>query len=364
MIGAIRDRVDRYLGRGRHSIAVPVMDGPLHPNARLEDAPALFALDGIDNLSCSGDDIWCSSGATLLRAAPGGTPQPVDRLEAPISCLAASPSGALAVGLDGTGIAIRGGAHDGRCISELGTAKLVCPTAAVFLDEDTLALCIGTTDLPASDWKRDLMRHGRTGEVWQIDLRSGATEKLAGGLGFAYGICPTPEGLAVSDAWGHRIVLVRKGAPPRELLRHLPGYPARLITGPQGGYVLALFAPRNQLVEFVLREPEFLQVMTEQVHPDNWIAPKLMWGQGFKEPMQGAALKTMGIIKPWAPTWSYGLVVTLDEQFHPTHSYHSRADGTRHGVTSLCLRGGEIIAGAKGAGEAIVLKPLDTGGAQ
>ena len=48
MIGLIRDRMDKYLGRGRHSIAVPVMDGPLHPNRGLDNAEALFSLDPVD----------------------------------------------------------------------------------------------------------------------------------------------------------------------------------------------------------------------------------------------------------------------------------------------------------------------------
>ena len=72
-----------------------------------------------------------------------------------------------------------------------------------------------------------------------------------------------------------------------------------------------------------------------------------MWGQGFKEPMQGAALKTMGIIKPWAPTWSYGLVVALGDAFQPVASFHSRADGQRHGITSACEYGDGFLAGSK-----------------
>lgn len=364
MIGAIIDRVEKVLGRGRHSIAVPVMDGPLHPNNRLEEADLLFNLTDVDNLVAVDRDIWCSAGAILMRAAPGGQPKEVETMSAPISCLAASPAGALAVGVDGHGIVIRGGHHDRKEVYKLEGTQIVCPTAVTFTSENTLVLCLGTQDLRASDWKRDLMRHGCTGEVWEVDLVSGKGTKLAGDLQFPYGVCQTADGIAVSEAWAHRIIAVKQGEKPRALLRHIPGYPARLVAGPEGGYVLAVFAPRNQLVEFVLREPEFLTVMTNEVHPDNWIAPKLMWGQGFKEPMQGAALKTMGIIKPWAPTWSYGLLVALDEQFQPVHSYHSRADGTRHGVTSVATLDGRIIAAAKGAGEAVALKPINTGGVQ
>ena len=156
MIGLIRDRMDKYLGRGRHSIAVPVMDGPLHPNRGLDNAEALFSLDGVDNLTVEGDAIWCSSGSRLMRAT-GGAPQQVAEMEAQIACLAADGTGALTVGLDGKGLVIRGGAHDGTRIEKLGGSALTCPTAACFLDADTLAVTVGAVKRQSAEWKRDLM---------------------------------------------------------------------------------------------------------------------------------------------------------------------------------------------------------------
>lgn len=357
MIGAVMDRIDRYLGRGRHSIAVPVMDGPLHPNNRLEEAKAVFNAPDLDNLIALDGQVWFSSGPRLMHlSGDAAEPDLVVKLDASITCLAASQAGALAIGLDGVGLLLRGGAHDDKRIETLQGQALICPTAAVFDGEDTLIVTLGTKDTRHADWKRDLMAFGKTGSVWRIDLVTGKGTPLAQGLAYPYGVCLTESGIAVSEAWAYRVVLIEDGK-VRPVLTDLPGYPSRLIPAPQGGYALAVFAPRNQLVEFVLREPEFLQAMTTQVHPDYWIAPKLMWGEGFKEPMQGAALKTMGIIKPWAPTWSYGLVIVLDDAFQPVEAFHSRADGSRHGVTSLCTHAGRIVAGAKGAGVAVALAP-------
>lgn len=357
MIRALLDRTDKLLGRGKYSIAVPVMDGPLHPNHKLDHAAHLFDATDIDNLTLIGTDIWCSSGADLLRVSADGTPEVADTFDAPITCLAASGDGATAIGVDGGGIYIRGGAHNGRHIEKLGGNALKCATAVAFEDDHSLVITVGARDRVHAEWKRDLMAQGRTGEVWRVDLTNGTGKMLAGGLGFPYGICPTPNGLAVSEAWAHRIILIGESGQITPVLEDLPGYPARLAPDAAGGYVLAVFAPRNQLVEFVLREPEFLHAMTTQVPSDHWIAPKLMWGQGFKEPMQGAALKTMGIIKPWAPTWSYGLVVSLDDGFAPVASYHSRADGNRHGVTSVCTHGDKILVASKGAGVCVALSP-------
>ena len=62
-----------------------------------------------------------------------------------------------------------------------------------------------------------------------------------------------------------------------------------------------------------------------------WMAPALASLGKFEEPLQGSGLKQMGILKPWAATRSYGLVVRCDDDMQPMFSYHSRADGTIHG---------------------------------
>ena len=87
-----------------------------------------------------------------------------------------------------------------------------------------------------------------------------------------------------------------------------------------------------------------------------WVAPTLFSGKSFYEPMQGAALKQMGILKPWAPTRSYGLVVALDDQFQPVASQHSRAGGERHGITSVLDLHGCVLVTSKGGDEIIELR--------
>jgi hypothetical protein len=61
----------------------------------------------------------------------------------------------------------------------------------------------------------------------------------------------------------------------------------------------------------------------------------------------------MGIHKPWSPSRSYGLVVKLDAQLRPVASLHSRANGRRHGITSVAEVGGRVFAASKG-GNAIL----------
>ena len=95
--------------------------------------------------------------------------------------------------------------------------------------------------------------------------------------------------------------------------------------------------------------------MMAGVDPELWIAPKLSTGASFREPLQGGSVKQMGTLKPWAPSLSYGLVVLLDADLLPKASWHSRADGSMHGVTSLCEFGSHVVLTAKGPGHALRL---------
>src|SRR5260370_17173572 len=88
--------------------------------------------------------------------------------------------------------------------------------------------------------------------------------------------------------------------------------------------------------------------MMPEIDPEYWIAPKLKSGQSFLEPMQGAHIKTMGVVKPWAPPRSYGLVIRLDADGVPLYAVHSRVDGVNHGVVAAVELDGAPFAIAQG----------------
>jgi hypothetical protein len=134
------------------------------------------------------------------------------------------------------------------------------------------------------------------------------------------------------------------------VLGHLPVYPSRLSPAESGGFWLTAFTARTQLVEFVLRENAYRRRMMTEIEPEYWIAPKLKSGQSFLEPMQGAHIKTMGVVKPWAPPRSYGLVIRLDADGVPLYALHSRVDGVNHGVVAAVEMNGALFAMAKGPG--------------
>jgi sugar lactone lactonase YvrE len=349
VIGALRRSLDNFLGRGEAAVTVPVMDGPLKPNQLLESAGRVLTAPDLDNLAATPEGTVFTSGNTL-HAIPGGE---IARFPSVVSCLAADSDGALAIGFDDGGVAIRGGRHHERRFDQLDGNALNCPTAAVFLDADTVVVTNGSSVHRPSQWRRDLMMLGKSGTVWRLDLARGTAQKLAGGLAWPCGVAAAPDGrLFVSEAWRHHVLLIGSAKPsrPERVLTDPPAYPGRIARAAKGGYWLTFFSVRNQLVEFILREKEYRLRMIEEVPEPFWMAPALASLGKFEEPLQGSGLKQMGILKPWAATRSYGLVVRCDEAMQPMSSYHSRADGVIHGVTSVCEDRADLLVAAKGPG--------------
>jgi hypothetical protein len=103
----------------------------------------------------------------------------------------------------------------------------------------------------------------------------------------------------------------------------------------------------------VLAEDRYREDMIAEVEREYWIAPTLSSGRVFLEPLQCGSVRTMGIHKPWSPSRSYGLLVRLDAELRPVASWHSRAGGRRHGVTSALALPGRVLVAAKG-GDAIL----------
>jgi len=352
MIAALRARYDRFVGRGDAAVTIPAMDGALRPNQALEEARLLRTVPGPDDLASDGTRLLYASGEAVFALDPAAArDEAVTAFGSAISALAAGPGGVIAAGLAAGGVVLRGGGMD-RVIDTLGGAPVRCPTALAF-DGDSLLVALGAADRGPAQWKHDLMLRGATGSVWRVPLGEGAPVRLGAGLAWPYGLLPTAAGVVVSESWRARLVRLQPDGTARPVLADLPGYPARLTPARDGGAWLSVFAPRSQIVEFVLREPGFRNRMIAEIDPALWVAPALVAGRSFGEPVQGGGVKMMGILKPWAPCRAYGLVVRLDASFAPVASYHSRADGTRHGVTAVVEHAGSVIAASKG-GDAIV----------
>lgn len=363
-MGPLRHLMDRWRASGPYSVTVPPMDGVLSPNQAIEEATVLLAAKAPDNLVSAGDRILFSTGGTLMALSTDGHTARTDTLaefERAIAALALTPDGAIAVGLGGGRIVLRGGAHDGMTLTQFRDRPLLCPTALLFVDADTLIVALGSQQNPPENWQRDLIEGNASGSVWRCDLASGEATCLADGLAYPSGLLQGRDNrLIVAESWRSQLLELRPGAKPTGALADVTGYPSRLAPRADGnGSWLSVFAPRSQLIEFVLRERDFRLSMMRELEPQFWVAPSLSAPQSYLEPMQFGSLKQLGILKAWAPTRSYGLVVGLDGDCEPQTSFHSRADGRRHGITSCVETHGRLLATSKG-GDVIVSIPTST----
>lgn len=353
MIAALSEFANRVLGRGEAAITVPSFDGALKPNQVLEQAEILLECEAPEDLATDGTSLLLADGPRLIRLG-GHSATTVRTFERPISALACLPGGGLAVALGGTEVRLYDNATAGTPAAVFSQGLHAVNALAVAVDGALIATD-GSSLRGVDDWARDLMELGKTGRVLRLDPRTGAITQLAGGLGYAFGAIASNGSVLVSESWRHRLVEIAPDGRRKDVLRHLPVYPSRLSPARGGGFWLTAFTARTQLVEFVLREPAYRRRMIAEIDPEFWVAPRLRSGHSFKEPLQGAHIKTMGVMKPWAPPRSYGLVIRLGADGLPRTSLHSRADGVNHGIVAAVEFGGDLVMIAKGPGRVIKL---------
>lgn len=355
MIGGLARTFDNLFGRGEAAVTVPPLDGALRPNRRLDEATSRITLEHVDCLAVHGDVVVASAESRVVSIEGNGVWRPHVTYPSPIACLTSVGDVALAVAMSDGEIVIEGGRFNGRHYR--ADDAMNCITAMAATDTE-LFVANGSASNSSADWQRDLLERNASGSIWRIDLESGMASRIVDGLAWPAGLVVDEEGLVFSEAWKHQLVRIDPGRPARPKVLHadLPGYPGR-ITSSTDGCWLALFAPRSQLVEFVLREPAYRNRMMAEVPQPFWIAPKLQSGRSFYESLQGGGVKHLGLLKPWAPTMSAGFCVKLDPAFQPRFSLQSRAGGGTHGVTSAVEHNGRIFVAARGDG-VIVSLPL------
>jgi len=345
----LRKAVDAWFGRGEASITIPPMDGAFRPNDLLDLAPPVFEAPAPDCLAVASHGVVVSTDRRLFRIdRPGGAEQA--SFDSPINALTGLPDGGLAVALADGAIVFVGGEHGGTTLRrnpEAGSITALAPAS-----DGALFVANGSATNGHAEWKRDLMEKNASGSVWRVDPQTGAFTRLAGDLAYPYGLLEDGGSVVVSESWLSALTRIFPGASGRKepALENLPAYPSRLSRADDKSIWLALFAPRSQLVEFVLREHRYRQRMIREIDPDDWVAPCLRSGATPLEPTQQGGVRQLGVLKPWSPSRSYGLVARLDRAFRPTTSLHSRAQGRRHGVTSCLVVGDHLFFAAKGDG--------------
>ena len=94
-----------------------------------------------------------------------------------------------------------------------------------------------------------------------------------GDLAYPYGLVEDAGSVVVSESWRSALTRISPGGDGRKepALENLPAYPSRLSRADDKSIWLALFAPRSQLVEFVLSEDRFRRRMIREIDADYWV---------------------------------------------------------------------------------------------
>jgi len=322
------------------------LEGVLGPNSWVDDATGM-PVETPQALCAAGDErlLFSSGNAVLTIGKWGRKPELWCEFDQPVTALCVSPGGMIGVGMaDGT-LAVRdtvGQTVDGWAAPE-GLASVA---DCIFLSEDEIAIVdsgyrAGEDMLAIAPWD-DIPR----GQVVAID-RNGASRRLADNLH-----CPT--GVA-RDAAGGLILTLLERASVVEMSGKVrqSGYPAYLgrIRSTDTGYLISCLSRRDPLIEFLKTETEFVAEMKAKIEPRHWISPRANPEFSHDFPIELGATRLFGDIKPWAPSFSYGLVIETDKNFIPTGSAHSRANGSRHAISDAVSWNGDVIAVSKASGE-------------
>lgn len=344
-----------YGERAEHPI--PPMDGALSPNSRLDETEALgFDLSAPDDVVADGNNgLLVSSESSLLALSGNDRPRLLTTFDSPVSALTRLPDGTLVVGLDGGGLVhLDAQGHPLHTATTLNGHPLTGITAVAPDGGQGVYFTVGSTSHKAADWVRDLMECNRAG--WLGHWAPGRDPQCwLRDLAFPNGVLVEDDGrhLVITESWTHRVsryeIQGSTLANEQTLINNLPGYPSRISTAWDGGYWLAVFAMRTQLVEMVLHDQAFKQDMMRSLAPELWIRPALASTGSHLEPLQMGGVRKLGIRKAWAPPRSYGLVLRVASSGEVIESMHSRVGGRCHGVTAAREINGRLLIVSRGS---------------
>lgn len=107
----------------------------------------------------------------------------------------------------------------------------------------------------------DILEHGGHGRLLAFDPATGQTQVLLGGLQFANGVAVGPDGkfVAVTETGAYRVTRYWLSGPRAGthdvLVDNLPGFPDGISFNGEQRFWVALFAPRNALLDAAADQP-------------------------------------------------------------------------------------------------------------
>ncbi len=241
----------------------PPVAAPAPANDRLGAIERIAGTGGLVGpeyveIDAAGELIAGYLGGELMRFAPdggnarliadtGGRPLGVRALRDGTLIVADAARGLLRVAPDG--------AIETLADQHAGLRFGLTDDVAVSADERMAYFTDASSKAGLGDTLRDVLEHGANGRLLQIDLATRATTLLLDGLHFANGVVLDPDGqsLLVCETTSYRIVRVfvagARAGTHAVFAENLPGFPDNLTWNGRDRYWVALFNPRNALLD-------------------------------------------------------------------------------------------------------------------
>lgn len=328
------------------------LEGVLGPNGKLDEADGL-RIEAPDAIAVAADGrlLFSSGNRVMALQSWDDNPAPLAVLDTTVTALCCSTSGLVAVGLLGGRVIVLDGSGkqvDGWTLPDGFAASIV--DCAFFSDDELLLVDCGyETDaelLARASWDDE-------GNGQLIALRrSGQMRVLMSGLHCPMGVCLDASDQIFVSLLERASIVDAKG----EIVQSgYPGYPGR-VRRTSTGYALACLSRRDPLIEFLKTETAFVAEMKARIAPRHWIAPRTNPEFSHDFPIELGATRLFGEVKPWAPSFSYGLLIKTDDRLMPTGSSQSRANGQRHAICDVVEWNDALIAVSKASGELLKLE--------
>jgi len=336
-----------FFQRKRHQPPAMTLEGVLGPNGRLDEAAGM-GVAAPDALCVAADGrlLYSSGPRVMALGAWGAHPETRATFDAPVTALCRSPAGLVAVGLAGGRVAVLDATGQSAEGWTLPSGRVASVVDCVFVSEDELML-VDCGYGPDEDVLASAAWHDEArGQLVSLN-RAGEVRIVRPGLHCPMGVCLDATGAPLVTLL-ERASIVDASGKVRQA--GYPGYPGR-VRKIEKGYALACLSRRDPLIEFLKTERDFVAEMKAKIEPRRWIAPRANPEFSHDFPIELGATRLFGEVKPWAPSFSYGLLVETDESLMPVGSAQSRANGKRHAICDLVEWNGSLIAVSKASGE-------------
>lgn len=327
------------------------LEGMLGPNGVLDDARGM-RVEAPDALAVAGDGrlLFSSGNRVMALRSWGEEPEAWAAFDAPVTALCCGPGGLVAVGLAGGRVAVLGAS--GRSVEgwSLPAGRVASVVDCVFRSGDELLLVDCGYGADADVLARATWDDAGNGQLVSL-RRSGKAATVLSGLHCPMGVCLDARGGVLVPLLERAVIVDASG---KAVQSGYPGYLGRLRRT-AAGYALACLSRRDPLIEFLKTERAFVAEMKARIAPRHWIAPRTTPEFSHDFPIELGATRLFGEVKPWAPSFSYGLLVETDERLMPVASAQSRANGQRHAICDVAAWNGELVAVSRASGEILNL---------